>query len=236
MIKAVIFDLDGTVTNTMPLCIRAFREALEPVAGTSFTDEKITQTFGPSEEGTIKQLLSPDSFEHGLTAYLETYARLLSPCYGPFPGITEWLHELQKQQVRLALVTGKGAGSTKLTLDHYGLNACFSLTETGSAEGPVKPEKIKKILSVWALNPEEVIYVGDATSDISAAREAGIRIISATWGVRLAGELEKIRMLNPDCYFSTVQEAAAWLKKRITDKTADEGTWCCATEEARKDD
>lgn len=221
MIKAVIFDLDGTVTNTMPLCIRAFREALEPIAGCSFTDEQITQTFGPSEEGTIMQLLSSASFERGLSAYLETYARLLSPSYGPFSGITGWLHELKRHQVRLALVTGKGAESTKLTLDYYGLNTCFSLTETGSAEGPVKPENIKKILSVWALNPEEVIYVGDAPSDINAAHEAGIGIISAIWGVRLAGELKKIRMLNPDCSFSTVQDAAAWLKKHITDKTTD---------------
>ena len=57
MLKAVLFDLDGTIGNTLPLCITAFRESIEPLAGRSLTDEEIVRTFGPSEEGTIAVLL-----------------------------------------------------------------------------------------------------------------------------------------------------------------------------------
>jgi phosphoglycolate phosphatase/pyrophosphatase PpaX len=51
-IKAVIFDLDGTVANTLPLCIQAFRQSIEPLIKRSVSDAEIIGTFGPSEEGT----------------------------------------------------------------------------------------------------------------------------------------------------------------------------------------
>ncbi|MGQ1947507.1 HAD family hydrolase [Geofilum sp. OHC36d9] len=60
-IKAVIFDLDGTLGNTIPLCIEAFRKSIEPLIGKKLSDQEITSTFGPSEEGTIKVLVSDDS-------------------------------------------------------------------------------------------------------------------------------------------------------------------------------
>lgn len=53
MIKAIIFDLDGTIGDTVPLCIAAFKKSVEPLAGRVFSEEDIVSTFGPSEEGTI---------------------------------------------------------------------------------------------------------------------------------------------------------------------------------------
>jgi len=52
-IKALIFDLDGTLANTLPLCVAAFRKSVEPLLDRAISDEKIIATFGPSEEGTI---------------------------------------------------------------------------------------------------------------------------------------------------------------------------------------
>jgi beta-phosphoglucomutase-like phosphatase (HAD superfamily) len=56
-IEAVIFDLDGTIANTLPLCIAAFRKSIEPLLQASISDEEIIATFGPSEEGTIRKLI-----------------------------------------------------------------------------------------------------------------------------------------------------------------------------------
>ena len=55
-IKALIFDLDGTIGDTLPLCIKAFRRSIEPLIGRSVSDAEIIATFGPSEEGTIMAL------------------------------------------------------------------------------------------------------------------------------------------------------------------------------------
>ena len=64
MIRAVVFDFDGTIADTLPLCIAAFRQAVEPHAGRRVSDEEIIATFGPSEEGTIRALI-PEEVRRG---------------------------------------------------------------------------------------------------------------------------------------------------------------------------
>lgn len=63
-IKAVIFDLDGTIGNTLPLCIKAFRSSIEPLINPKITDSEIIETFGPYEEGTLLAL-APSHYEKG---------------------------------------------------------------------------------------------------------------------------------------------------------------------------
>ena len=70
-IKCVIFDLDGTIGDTVPLCIKAFKEAIEPLINRSVSNEEIIATFGPSEEGTI-MALAPEFYEKGVEDYLLT--------------------------------------------------------------------------------------------------------------------------------------------------------------------
>src|ERR1700761_5374927 len=106
-IKAVIFDLDGTIANTLPLCIRAFRESIQPLIQRNLSDAEIIATFGPSEEGTIKAL-APDHYGQGVASYLQLYAELHDMCPVAFPGISDILQELQQRHVRIAMVTGKG--------------------------------------------------------------------------------------------------------------------------------
>lgn len=119
-IKAVIFDLDGTIANTLPLCIQAFRESIEPLIGKSISDQEIIATFGPSEEGTILAL-APDHYEHGVSGYLQRYEILHAMCPQPFDGIRELLADLRRQEVKMALVTGKGALSTNISLKRFDL-------------------------------------------------------------------------------------------------------------------
>ena len=71
-IKGVIFDLDGTIGDTVPLCIKAFRKAIEPLIERLVSDEEIIATFGPSEEGTIMALAS-QFYEEGVTNYLKYF-------------------------------------------------------------------------------------------------------------------------------------------------------------------
>ena len=72
MLKAVIFDFDGTVCDTLPLCIAAFRKSIEPLAGRRFSDQEITATFGPSEEGTIRALI-PEFYEQDAGAVISRW-------------------------------------------------------------------------------------------------------------------------------------------------------------------
>lgn len=178
MIRAVIFDFDGTIGNTLPLCIAAFRRAIEPLAGKQLPDEEIVATFGPSEEGTIR-ILAPHAYEQGLADYLNCYRELHDMCPSPFDGIPELLEWLRARGIIIALVTGKGRRSCSISLEQYGIARFFDLVETGSPEGPCKPEGIRAVLDRFLLKPEEAIYVGDTASDVASARSAGVPAVAA---------------------------------------------------------
>ncbi len=217
MIRAVIFDLDGTIGNTLPLCIAAFRKAIEPLLGRNISDEEIVATFGPSEEGTIQALI-PHQYEKGLVDYIQYYRELHDMCPEPFEGMQEIFEYLQSKDIILALVTGKGAKSTAITLFQYGLDSIFAVVETGSPSGPRKLEGIRNVLARLNLKPEEAIYVGDAPSDIIAARNANVLAVSAAWAN--SADIQQIRELNPDEICFTVGEFKIFLRDTLAVKPA----------------
>jgi phosphoglycolate phosphatase-like HAD superfamily hydrolase len=211
-IKAVIFDLDGTLANTLPLCIQAFRKSVEPLVNRSITDTEIIATFGPSEEGTI-MALAPDQYEKGVAGYLQHYEALHNMCPVPFKGIKELLILLQQKGVRIAMVTGKGKYSTEISLKYFELAHFFEIIETGSPTGPRKAGGIQNILDHFAnTEKDEVIYVGDAPSDITACRKVGISIVAAAWAE--TAEPEALKYLQPEHLFYTIQDFASWLNER----------------------
>jgi len=212
-IKGIIFDLDGTIADTLPLCINAFRMAIEPLLQKELTDDEIIATFGPSEEGTIMALI-PQHYEEGIAGYLRFYEVLHIHCPVPFDGMVELLDYLRHHNIRMALVTGKGDKSTEISLQQFGIKNYFSIIETGSPQGPVKAERIQDVLADWSdLDKNEVLYIGDAPSDITACRTAGIPIAGAAWAE--TADAEKLLLLQPDVLFYTIAEFSAWIKKHI---------------------
>src|SRR5664279_3077850 len=145
-IKALIFDLDGTVANTLPLCILAFRNSIEPLINRTISDEEIIATFGPSEEGTI-MALAPNHYKKGITDYLYHYEALHNMCPQAFDGIKEMLTFLQSRQAHIAMVTGKGKYSTDISLQRFGIKNFFEFIETGSPQGPISAKGIQTVLN-----------------------------------------------------------------------------------------
>nr|WP_321355620.1 HAD family hydrolase [uncultured Draconibacterium sp.] len=213
-IKAVIFDLDGTLGNTIPLCIEAFRNAIEPLINKELSDQEITSTFGPSEEGTIKALVPDDSYNKGISDYLDNYEKLHERCPRPFDGIISLLDGLKSKQIRIAMVTGKGKYSTKITLQRFGITHFFERIETGHSEGASKPEGIQSVLDYYKeLSQNEVIYVGDSPNDILACKKVGIPIIAAAWAD--TAEPEKLAELKPDKLFCSVSDFSNWIISNV---------------------
>ncbi len=211
-LRGVLFDLDGTLGNTLPICIGAFRKAILPFAGRELSDEEIIHTFGPSEEGTV-HVLAPGHEAEALSEYLRHYAELHDSCREPFPGVVELLTDLKNRGVRLALVTGKGQGSADITLARFRLAPFFEHIEVGSPLGPRKADAIRDILAWWNMEPTAALYVGDAPSDIPAARKAGTFVVAAAWAE--TAEPEILRAENPDALFTSLREFEAWLLPRL---------------------
>ena len=143
--KTILFDFDGTIGNTLPLCIAAFREAIEPLAGRHLDDEEIIATFGPSEEGTIATFL-PNKEIEGLQRYIERYEILHSDWPKPFEGMLDILNYLKAKQVFVGLITGKGKQSTELTLRSYGLSQYFDVVKTGRCPVQSKTLESRRLL------------------------------------------------------------------------------------------
>jgi Predicted phosphatases len=210
--KAVIFDFDGTIGETMPIILEAFRGAIEPFTGKHISDEDIIAAFGPSEEGIIKAFL-PDAYEQGITSYYRIYKELHYICPKPYDGIKNILKYLKDHNIITALVTGKGKISCQISLSLFGLEESFDLIETGSVEGQCKEEGIQKVIQRFHLDPQETYYVGDAASDIDCARRAGVAILSAAWSDY--ADIQELEKKKPDRMFSTTSEFIQYLEKCV---------------------
>ncbi|MFT3912311.1 MAG: HAD family hydrolase [Ferruginibacter sp.] len=211
-IKGVIFDLDGTLANTLPLCILAFRKSIEPFINRPISDQEIISTFGPSEEGTIMTLI-PGYYEKGIDSYLKNYEIMHEICPAPFAGINELLSNLKNKSIKIGMVTGKGKYSTDISLKHFGIEHFFEVIENGSPNGPRKPDGIRSVLNYWNVSRNEVLYVGDAVSDIEACREVGIPIIAAAWAE--TSEPERLINYNPNEIFYSVENFSKWIYLQI---------------------
>lgn len=212
-LRAVIFDFDGTVADSLPLCVAAFRKAIEPLAGRTVSDAEVLATFGPSEEGTITALI-PQHFERGLIDYHACYRELHRTCPAPFEGIRDIIAFLKAQGLRTALVTGKGAKSLAISLEHLDLQDAFEQVRTGSPWGLNKVTGLKEVLDSFGISPQEALYIGDMPSDVTAAREVGMPVCAAAWcpGTDAATLLKQ----RPDYFCASVSTLFDLLSSMMT--------------------
>lgn len=179
-LKLAAFDLDGTLADTLPMCVAAFEQAVSPYAGHALSEKEVAATFGLNEEGMVNAMVE-DRREEALENYYRVYREMQDRCPPPFPGIVPLLEELKTRGVVVALVTGKSEESCRITLETLGLMDMFTDVLTGSAHGNRKAECLRSLMEKYGFAPEECIYVGDAVSDVKASRAAGVRCLSAGW-------------------------------------------------------
>lgn len=208
--KAIIFDIDGTLTFTNRLIFDSFNHITEKYLGKRLSDEEIIALFGPTEDVILKQMF-PDKYEEVRKDYYEYYnhnhdiAQL-------YKGMKELLLDLKKEDIILGIFTGKGRTSSLITLNFLGIRELFDMIVTGDDVKNHKPspEGILKFVGTFHLNPAEVLMVGDAPSDIIAAKEAGVEIASVVWDSYSENE---VRKLNSKNIFHTVDELRNYIFK-----------------------
>jgi pyrophosphatase PpaX len=211
-LDGMIFDLDGTLTDTFGVCFIAFREALRPFTGRSFTDEEIMARFGPSEEGMFQRWV-PDRWEECLRVYLAAYEREHNRIGRTYPGAETALGLLKGCGIRLGVVTGKGPRSAAISVAQLGLAPYFDCIETGSPEGTVKVRCIERVMARWGVAPDRVAYLGDVVSDIEASRAVGAIPLAAAWDDR--SDAAALRSHNPLAVFDTVPQFIDWIRETV---------------------
>ena len=191
-----IFDLDGTLLNTIADLATATNQALEacgfpthPISAyPMFVGNGINKLFEralPAESRTEEYIMRIRA--HFLPYYDEHNADLSKP----YPGIPQLLEELQTAGVHLAVASNKYQRATEKLIRHYFPTIRFAAV-FGQREGiPVKPHPqiVEDILTLVPVNKEEVIYIGDSGVDMQTALHAGVESIGVTWGFRPKEEL-----------------------------------------------
>ncbi len=212
MLKIVIFDLDGTIGDTMPLCTAAFRKAVEPYLGRPMSNDEMANTFGLNEEGMIRRVTGP-LWHLALSDFYKLYEQMHYLCQKPFDGIKEVLDDLRSLHLHVALVTGKGERNCTFTLDRFGLSDAFERLETGSPDYNRKSEAIGDTLKAFGCKHDEALYVGDTLSDVQSCREVGVECLSAAWADGTA--VDELERVNPGNVVYSIAELHFVIKKRL---------------------
>ncbi len=212
MLQGAIFDLDGTLGDTLPVCFQAFATVLQNRLGRRYSDTEIHAMFGPSEEGILARHFPGDAHD-ALKEYLREYTQAHKACDGPFPGMREALELLRGRGVKLAVVTGKGPQSARISLEAMRLAEYFPVVEAGSPAGGVKPAAMRRVLGKWGLVPEVVASIGDSPSDVRSAKDVAMRSVAAAWAP--GSNPASLAACLPDRLFRDVAAFRAWLEDSV---------------------
>lgn len=213
-LKCLVFDMDGTLTQTNQLIYDSFNYIAQKYAGRSYSIPEIHAMFGPPEEEALLAIVQPDRMNAVMEDYLEFYQKEHGRLARLFPGIIEILRYTKESGRSLALFTGKGIHTTRITLREFHIEQYFDYVVTGNDVVQRKPssEGLKNIMNHFHLHPDEVLMIGDAVSDVKAARDAGVRIAAVLWDSYAKDQVLKMKT---DLIFHDVQEFHDWLKKQF---------------------
>lgn len=179
----VLFDLDGTLVDTVALILASFRHATGVVLGEPLSDEVLMADVGIP---LAKQMssFSPEKAEELIAVYREHNSRVHDDLIAEYPGVEEGLLALAAAGKRLGVVTSKSRPLADRALTLFGLTDHFEVVVTCEDVQRHKPDPdpIIEAARRMGVRAEDCVYVGDSPHDMSAALSAGSLAIAALWG------------------------------------------------------
>ena len=213
--KGVLFDLDGTLLDTLELISRSFHHAMIEVLGHDEAMDKFCAMLGqPLREQMGEYARSDAELEALLATYRAHNALIEREAIKIFAGIPEMLAELQERGWRLGVVTSKMHGTATSNLEVFGLMRYFECL-VGADDCPAhKPDPAPVSLgcALLGLEPGACLYVGDSPFDMQAGNAAGCKTVAVHWGqfpiARLRAEHPAYEAATPADIVQIAQVAA----------------------------
>jgi HAD superfamily hydrolase (TIGR01509 family) len=207
--RAVIFDLDGTITHFNIDYVGMRRAALAELDKMNLRTPELT------DQSYLYAILQ----KVRATADAQTYEKLRQRLYNRledieikaarevtlYPGVEKMLRELRNRHIKLGLVTNNGRGGTNLTLDRFRIRTFFDAIVTRDDCQEMKPDAAPVIMVLTELNAqvEEAILVGDGVMDMIAARAAGLRSAAVATG---PSGLQRLLQTEPDYVLASISD------------------------------
>lgn len=191
MKKIVIFDLDGTLLNTLDDLSDSTNYALSKFGYPTRTIEEVRQFVGNGVAKLIERAI-PDgknnsNFEKCLNIFKENYAQNMYNKTAPYNGIIEMLSNLKSKGIKIAVVSNKFDLAVKELCKKYFEGFIDFAAGENEAQGIRKkpaPDTVISVLNEFNFAPEDAVYVGDSDVDIMTAKNSKMPCISVTWGFR----------------------------------------------------
>lgn len=183
-VEAVLFDLDGTLIDTLDLIRASMRYATNEVLGAPLPDEVLMHNVGVPLAQQMREF-SQEHAEELLVVYREHNERVHDVLVKEYPGVEPALEEIAQQGRRMAIVTSKLRHVAMRGLERFSLERFFELV-IGCDDVQVhkpQPDPLLKAAEALGVEPERCVYVGDSPHDMAAANAAGMGAIAALWGV-----------------------------------------------------
>jgi len=207
---ALVFDVDGTLVDTIDLIVESFNHAFEKLTGKRRGREEIISLFGPTEENLLRRLF-PERSDEAIALFHSHYRSRHRELVRVFPGIADLLAWLRKRDIPLGALTNKGRRSTAVTLEETGLLPFFRTVVTGDDAPAPKPDPrgLLLVLEHLGADPGESAFIGDAPVDLECARRAGTKGYLVAWG-KVYPE-KALARLGPDRLFRSPEELKTYL-------------------------
>lgn len=209
--KAAIFDMDGTLLNTLDDLAASTNAALAAHGMPPRTTDEVRRFVGNGIPNLIRRAVPAGTDEATQRAVFDTfcahYAVHDADATAPYPGIIDLLEHLRAQGVLCAVVSNKGDFAVQALVEHYfdGLFG-FAVGEREGIRRKPAPDTVFAALEALGVEPGEAVYVGDSEVDVATAQASGLDCIAVTWGFR---SVECLLEAGATTLVSTADELAA---------------------------
>ena len=196
MINTIIFDLDGTLLNTLEGLKNSTNFALKKFNSPEITLEQTRSFVGNGVRKLIERAIpngekNPD-FEKCLNTFKEHYSKTMYQKTVAYDGIEDMLTELKRKGIKTGVVSNKFDTAVKELCKNYfdGL-IIVAIGESPNVRKKPAPDSVLKAMKILGAKPENTLYVGDSDVDIQTAKNSNLKSVGVTWGFRDRELLEK---------------------------------------------
>jgi len=218
MLKSVLFDIDGTITDTNPIFLDAIIQTHFEMTGQLKNREFFHFSLGIPSPVTMRILDIP---QEKRMLYIQRWQEHIKEKMHEvvlFPGIVTVLENLREWGLSMALVTSKIRSEFSFQFESFGLNHFFQtvICADDAPRPKPNPDPLFEACSHLGVKPLETVYVGDSRYDIMAAKAAGIPFLFASWG---SVDSSSVLELHPEFYLKEPLEILDVVQKKIQIET-----------------
>lgn len=212
MIKAILFDLDGTLLDTNELILASFKEAFSKCLNLNLEDSEVVKHFGKPLQYSFSTYGNKEKVQEMINTYREYNDRNHDTKCMPFEGVHDVLQQLKNKGIKIAIVTSKRKIMSERGMKISGIYDYFDVIITPECTEKHKPDKepALKACELLDISPSNSIFVGDSTFDILCGKNAGCYTCAVKYTALPLDELEKVQ---PDFYISKFDELLSVINK-----------------------